>query len=657
MKKFISLLVILVLICLTSISSFAAEPNQDTVSKSAEVSYMTNATYTVTIPAYIVPSEKAETSMTYSVAVSDIVVEYGSELNTTISYDGVMKDNKGAELEYALYLENEKIKDGDILMSEASGITDGHSSVSFYGLCDKVKYAGSYSDTITFDFTVQQHTYTREEIDSCEYLIPIGKNDPYYVVAAFNEDYSDVIIFKNGEDSDGLMKDFMTPAQFSSSEDPHQAWVDSGKASPMLLNTDTLTNATVREGVVSLGERAFAECSNITNITFPQSLTTLSQYTFYNCSSLTEAIFTGDIQSVPYACFTGCRSLVTAVIPDTATEIAGQAFYNCVKLEHFNMPKSVKNIGTYAFYGSKITYFDLPEGLETIQREAFRDCSKLQTITIPSTTTFIGEGVFRNNESLTKVDVNAENKCYTSVEGVLYSIDSTLLLAYPAAKEGTEYTILPATERIGVAAFNKSILTTVILPDSLLEIGNRAFESSSSLLELNIPKNVYKIEEEPVYFCVDLERVTVDENNTNFKVHNEALYSYDGETLYFFPAANDKITHFEILPTTKTIMKSALYNAKFVEEITIPEGVKEIPSYAFASSGITTVNLPNSLTSIDTHAFFNCNHLEKIIIPSSVTNINTNAFYQCTTFKIIYGVVGSYAETWATDNGYTFVAI
>lgn len=487
----------------------------------------------------------------------------------------------------------------------------------------------------------------------------IGKTKPEYVLAIFNEDFSEVIIRKNGFASDGLMMDFRTPNQFSATEQDsaEQLWLNSGLASPMLLNADTLKSVVIEEGVVSLGERAFYDCVNIADISFPTSLKILSPQTFANCLSLMETDFPGQISSIPFACFLNCRNLKTVKLQNSATLIAGQAFYQCINLKNFEMPKSVKSIGKYAFYGCQIEFFDLPEGLERIEEEAFRDCRMLKNITIPSTTTYIGEAAFRNASSLTRIDVASGNKNYTSVDGVLYSIDKTLLLTYPAARAGNEYAVLSTVKRVAKMAFNKSSLEFVTFPDSLLEIGERVFESATELKQFNIPKNLNKIEEEPVYFCVDLMNVTIDPDNINFKISDNAIYSYDGKILYFYMFANNEKTTFETLPTTKEIKKSAFYVARNITEFTITDGVTEIPSYAFASSKATKINLPNSLTTIDTHAFFNNLNLIEITIPESVTAIDVNAFYQCENLTTIKGAPGSVAETFANNNGYTFVAI
>ncbi len=87
------------------------------------------------------------------------------------------------------------------------------------------------------------------------------------------------------------------------------------------------------------------------------------------------------------------------------------------------------------------------------------------------------------------------------------------------------------------------------------------------------------------------------------------------------------------------------------------EELMSIGDYAFSQcSSLTDITIPEGVTSIGKYAFENCSKLASIMIPSSVTSIEYNAFYNHNAVLTIYGVSGSYAETYAKKNSITFSA-
>lgn len=498
--------------------------------------------------------------------------------------------------------------------------------------------------------------YTIDEINNSEYLFAIGKTKPEYVVAEFDETFTVVTITKNGENSDGLMKDFKLKSSISTEgktpEEIENEWLS--KSSPMTQKT-TMKKAIVMDGVISFGVAAFSECKNMIDIEIPESLSILSTACFYNCSKLGRVEFTGNVMEIPRGCFSNCTSLSSAIFQENVKIIDREAFYKCTSLSYFDVPDKCEFIGKYAFYNCSFSTIELPEGLLTIDTEGFRDCRNLKNIKIPSTTSSIGEGVFRNNNSLTKIEVANGNSDYVAVDGVLYNSSKTLLLAYPAANNRTTYETLSSTIRIGMAAFSvSSNLNNIVFNDGLKEFGDYAMESSSNLKEFNIPASVTTLGTEIVFFCVDLITINLDVNNTNFKSDSGAVYSKDGTKLYFVPFANTS-DNFVMLPTTRSIESCSFYVARY-KNITINEGITELPKNCFASTTLNNVVLPESLAKIGTQAFFN-SQIKSITIPANVTYISSDAFLQCYNLTTIYGEAGSYAETWANANGYNFIAI
>ncbi len=177
-------------------------------------------------------------------------------------------------------------------------------------------------------------------------------------------------------------------------------------------------------------------------------------------------------------------------------------------------------------------------------------------------------------------------------------------MAFYACSSLESVTFGNSLEVIGDEAFlHCGLLSDVELPDSLITIGDSAFASCESFKTFTISKSVEKVGDNFVMGCPDLEKIYVDEANECYKDIDGILYSKDGKILIKYPEGRD-ISGFVIPEGVTTIYKSAFINTHFSDCFEIPEGV----------------------THIGEEAFFGC---PAIYIPSSVVSIADNAFYLC----------------------------
>lgn len=202
--------------------------------------------------------------------------------------------------------------------------------------------------------------YTFEEIENSEYLYAIGKTKPEYVVAKFNEDYTEVVITKNGDESDGIIQEFAPWTNFS----------------PMSDKKDTLQKAIVKNGIIDLGYGSagggtFYKCTNLKSIILPNGLMYIKQSCFEGCKSLTNISLPDSVISIDNA-FGDCNSLVNITIPEGVTSIHRDAFYNCSSLTSVTIPESVTSIEQYAFNScsslTNITYKGTKEQWNNINK-------------------------------------------------------------------------------------------------------------------------------------------------------------------------------------------------------------------------------------------------------------------------------------------------
>jgi hypothetical protein len=210
---------------------------------------------------------------------------------------------------------------------------------------------------------------------------------------------------------------------------------------------------------------------------------------------------------------------------------------------------------------------------------------------------------------------------------------------------------------IGMSSFIECNLQSITLPDTLTSIGEQAFSRSLDLKTINIPKNLSSIGQRAFNYCGGIEYYTIDPENQHFKLIDGVLYTADEKTLVSYPSAKTG-SSYTVLPTVTNIYEGAFLYNEIIETITLPSGIKTIGRETFSyCDQIKSITIPDGVTSIGEKAFFHCIRLTDIYIPATVKSINADAFDECESPITIHGTAGSYAQTWANANGYSFIAI
>ncbi|MDR0983450.1 MAG: leucine-rich repeat protein [Ruminococcus sp.] len=428
-----------------------------------------------------------------------------------------------------------------------------------------------------------------------------------------------------------------------------------------------LTDIVIPNSVTEIDEYAFMRCDLLTKITIPDSVTEIGESAFFYCDSLTEAIIPSSVIEIGWNVFIGCWSMKeikvsennqyyasvdgalfskdlteivsvlestigSYIIPDSVTRIDDYAFDGCSRLTDITIPNSVISIGEYAFTGCDLlTEITIPNSVEYIGRSAFFDSFELEKVTIPESVVLIGDYAFNYCESLTEINVSENNQYYTSTDGVLFDKDLTELIVCPAGKSGV-YAIPAGVTSIYKSAFEScDFLTDITIPNSVTSIGYYAFCDSEKLTKVTIPSSVTEIGSNAFLSC-----------------RNVTVYGYTGSYAETYAEEND-IPFAEIEggiaePTEPTEPTGDfIYNISDdgTAEITDYEGtatdieipaeidgytVNSIASRTFNQKVVTSVIIPETVTTIGEYAFYNCYRLTSVDVPASVTEIGAMAF-------------------------------
>jgi hypothetical protein len=331
------------------------------------------------------------------------------------------------------------------------------------------------------------------------------------------------------------------------------------------IKQQSLNQYKVKEGTEIICENAFYECESLQSITFPQSLKRIGDDAFYQCENLEYVGINEGLEEIGNNAFNGCVNLSSIVLPRSLKRsVAGSTFTgvqdivsnsekyicedNCLYTSDFHtliyffqngedyleIPYGVKTIGAYAFSESDIRHVDIPESVTEIGHCAFSHCMNLRHIYLPRSIIEIGTSAFYWCKKLIEVDFH---------EGL---------------------------ETIGLDAFfSCENLGDIKIPDTVREIQDSAF-AFTGIDSITFPKNLKILGRDPFISCPLSEIVSFSER---FVVKDMAIYYDEGKTFINYYG---KDTRFEIPVGVEKIADWALSNAYSLQEIVIPQTIKQI---------------------------------------------------------------------------------
>ena len=326
-----------------------------------------------------------------------------------------------------------------------------------------------------------------------------------------------------------------------------------------------IKNVIIKDGVTSIGNRAFYSCSSLVNIDIPDSVANIGNHAFYNCGRL------GAI-----------------TIPQGITSIGNFAFYNCGRLMEISIPKRVRSIGASAFSDcSNLSSIELPDGIKSISDSMFSNCKSLNEIVIPDGVIIIEDSAFSDCSNLSSVKLSDS---VTSIGANAFQYCSNL----------SSIELPDSVANIGKGAFQYcSNLSSIKLPDSVTSIGAKAFQHCSNLSSVELPDSVTSIVSGAFQYCSNLSSIKLPDSVTN--IGSGAFQSCSN------------LSSIKLPDSVISIETNAFQYCSNLSSIELPDRVTSIGSGAFYNcSKLEVVTIPEGVTSIGSSAFYRCDGLKDI---------------------------------------------
>lgn len=413
----------------------------------------------------------------------------------------------------------------------------------------------------------------------------------------------------------------------------------------------------IPDSVTTIGEAAFLNCTGLTAIAISQNITNIENSVFFGCSSLRNIRIPDNVARIGACSFSGCSELTNVVLGTGTTSIDAEAFSSC-GLATVTISSNVMSIGDGAFHSctnlmgievdeangfycssngilydktltilvqypaGKAGAFSVPAGVTNIAPHAFESCRELPEVTIPDSVVGIGShafnhsgltnvllsrnieslgtGAFRSCSYLCQFVVEPGNSFYSSLDGVLYNWESTVLIQFPDGKTN-QYAIPDGTLEIGDAAFagNTSLLS-ISFPAGLTNVGSLAFAGCSGLASVSMQDSVTHIGEQAFVVCTQLTDIWLSENITD-------------------------------------ISDAAFMGCSRLTEIPLPGSLTNLEFDAFSGcTNLTHISIPDGVTRIDYSVFDGCLNLTEVTFGQGVSEIRPTAFRQCDNLSRVY---------------------
>lgn len=460
-----------------------------------------------------------------------------------------------------------------------------------------------------------------------------------------------------------------------------------------------LKTITLPESVTSIGSWAFANCAKLEQVSFPAGLTSIDLCAFENCTALTAVTLPKRLTELGSEVFKNCSALKSVWIPKSLTDNGlGDGFKGCTALTDITFETGITKIADRQFDGSPIKSITIPGTVTTIGMSAFSGCANLTAIDLPSSVTEIDGYAFSSTgltavtlpKHLRELGTDAFAGC-TALKSVFIPLSlQTVSSPFRKCTALTDVTFEDGRTELPDTLLEGSGVRQLTVPQTVTKIGYSAFAGCTQLTAITLPAGLRELGDGAFEGCTALTGVALPDSLT--ALGYGVFRGCSALTAVEFPAGIAWITGSSMLRNCtslrsvklpKTVSSLGDYffaGCTALEQIVLPDSVTEIGSNLFnGCTALTDVTLSTNLQAIPANTFYGCASLQKLVAPYAVTKIGKNAFANCTSLTsltllrnvteaaadalsypeqvTVYGVKGTYAETYAASVGASFAAI
>ncbi|SEH50582.1 Leucine rich repeat-containing protein [Ruminococcus flavefaciens] len=321
-------------------------------------------------------------------------------------------------------------------------------------------------------------------------------------------------------------------------------------------NCPRIKTISLPENVESIGNSCFSDCTALESFTFNKNVKNLGHDLFNGCKKLKEltipasvenvdsnhnvngclegcgvetVTFEAGIKNIPHFICAGATQLKNVIIPEAPSKTLegysiGASAFKGTAIESIELPASLTYIGENAFEGcSLLKSISLPEGIKTLDKQCFKNCVLLTELEIPSSVTTLGQEMISGCNNIKYLDIPAG---VNYISGGAWIAGGNRVDAGVIAGSGVEYlSFEKGMKKVpDYIAKDAKELKTVILPDTVTEIGNHAFENCTALKKVESSNSSLKFSSDTFMGCESLndKRLTVfDPKNTYFIANTE----------------------------------------------------------------------------------------------------------------------------------------
>ncbi len=398
----------------------------------------------------------------------------------------------------------------------------------------------------------------------------------------------------------------------------------------------------IKLGTILITESAFSHCKNLTSVLFPSGLKKIGERAFYACEELESITIPDGVTSIENQAFSYCDNLQSAIIGNGVKIIGNSAFSHCNNLSSINIGNNVIKIEDSAFYNcNSIASVIIPDSVTNIGMRAFEECTSLESVSVGKGVSEIGECAF-NNCNIKDVYINdIAAWCNLKFADALANPFCNARNLYLNDALLTELIIPDSVKEIGDYAFTDcDSIKTLVMHDNIISIGEDAFSSCDNIRSVELPKSLKYLGNDAFSYCninsieipdyveyigngaffyCPISEFHVSENNLFYSSVDGVLFNKEKTVLISYPKL--KICNYYIMPNTVThISDYAFYDCNYsLNGITFSDKIKQIGQYSFGY----------------------CTWLESIIIPVSIKHIDQLAFWECENLTNVFYYQGS----------------